>query len=112
MLALISTTTSDCLSCLQMIIVTSPSKPFQFTEKRQPRRNFILKAYNDEIEALYKEIENSSQSEFAAPAVWDSSSTLNFVRTVVQSTLRRDIGDVDDIFRNGGDRYSALLLTV
>ncbi|TFK79675.1 acetyl-CoA synthetase-like protein [Polyporus arcularius HHB13444] len=91
----------------EMIIVTSPSKPFQFTEKRQPRRNFILKAYNDEIEDLYKEIENSSQSEFAAPTVWDSSSTLDFVRTVVQSTLRRDIGDADDIFRNGGDSLQA-----
>ena len=39
-----------------MILVTSPSKPFEFTEKRQPRRNIILKAYQDEIEAIYKEV--------------------------------------------------------
>ncbi|RPD77022.1 acetyl-CoA synthetase-like protein [Lentinus tigrinus ALCF2SS1-7] len=91
----------------EMIIVTSPSKPFEFTEKRQPRRNNILKAYHDEIEALYKEVENSSQSDFDAPVVWDTASTLEFVRTVVQSTLRRDIGDNDDIFRNGGDSLQA-----
>ncbi|KAI0717761.1 acetyl-CoA synthetase-like protein [Cerioporus squamosus] len=91
----------------EMILVTSPSKPFVFTEKRQPRRNFILKAYHEEIEAIYKAVENSSQSDFDAPVVWDSSSTLEFVRTVVQSTLHRDIGDVDDIFRNGGDSLQA-----
>lgn len=87
-----------------MILVTSPSKPFEFTVKGQPRRHIILRAYNDEIEALYKEVENSAQSEFAPPAVWDEASTTSFVRTVVKKTLRREIGDDDDIFRNGGDR--------
>ena len=99
-----------------MILVTSPSKPFQFTVKGAPRRNIIMQEYHDEIEALYKEVENSSQSGFASPASWDPSSTLAFVRTVVQRTLRRSITDDADIFRNGGDRYCAspylLLFTV
>ncbi|RDX43676.1 acetyl-CoA synthetase-like protein [Lentinus brumalis] len=91
----------------EMILVTSPSKPFEFTVKAQPRRHVILRAYNDEIEALYKEVENSAQSEFAPPAVWDEASTTSFIRSVVKKTLRRDIGDDDDIFRNGGDSLQA-----
>ena len=87
-----------------MILITSPSKPFEYTIKGQPRRHMILRYYHDEIEALYKEVENSAQIEFAAPSVWDEASTLSFIRIVVQKTLHRDISDADDIFRNGGDR--------
>ncbi|RPD58184.1 acetyl-CoA synthetase-like protein [Lentinus tigrinus ALCF2SS1-7] len=91
----------------EMIIVTSPSKPFQFTVKGLPRRNIILQEYHDEIEALYKEVEESTQSDFAPPAQWDESTTLEFVRTVVQSTLHRSLSDDEDIFRNGGDSLQA-----
>ena len=86
-----------------MILVTHPDKPFQFNAKALPRRGVILKEYNDAIEALYKEVESSIQSEFAPPAVWDEASTLDFVRTVVQNTLGRPLADDADIFRNGGD---------
>ncbi len=87
-----------------MITVTSPSKPFQFTVKGLPRRNIILQDYHDEIEALYKQVEESAQSEFAPPVQWDEASTLEFVRTIVQSTLHRSLPNDADIFRNGGDR--------
>ena len=87
-----------------MILVTSPSKPFQYTVKGSPRRHIILQEYHNEIEALYKEVENSSQSEITPPAVWGLENTLAFVRTVVENTLRRSIPDDADIFRNGGDR--------
>ena len=86
-----------------MILVTHPNKPFQFNAKALPRRGIILKEYNNEIEALYKEVESSAQSEFAPPATWDKVSTLEFVRIIVQSTLRRPLADDADIFRNGGD---------
>ncbi|KAI1789118.1 acetyl-CoA synthetase-like protein [Ganoderma leucocontextum] len=87
----------------EMILVTHPAKPFQFNAKALPRRGIILKEYDDEIEALYKEVESSAQGEFAPPAAWDEVSTLAFVRTVVRGTLRRTLADDADIFRNGGD---------
>ena len=90
-----------------MILVTHPSKPFQFNAKSLPRRGIILKEYAEEIEALYKAVESSAQSEFAPPTTWDSASTLAFVRTIVQTTLRRAIADDADIFRNGGDSLQA-----
>ena len=55
-----------------MILVTSPSKPFEFTMKGQLRRHVILRDYHDAIEALYKEVENRAQSEFVPPPLWDN----------------------------------------
>ncbi|KAI0634096.1 acetyl-CoA synthetase-like protein [Trametes polyzona] len=91
----------------EMILVASPEKPFQLNVKGTPRRSVILGDYHDEIEALYKQVEDSSQSDLHAPSVWDEHSTLTFVRAVVEQTLRRTIGDDDDIFRNGGDSLQA-----
>lgn len=38
---------------LQMIIITSETKPLEYTPKGTPRRPVCLKTYEDEIEALY-----------------------------------------------------------
>ncbi|KAI0370654.1 acetyl-CoA synthetase-like protein [Pilatotrama ljubarskyi] len=91
----------------EMILVASPSKPFQFNIKGLPRRKIILDQYHDEIEALYKQVEESTQGDLRPPQVWDEASTLSFVRAVVEHTLRRSIGDDADIFRNGGDSLQA-----
>ncbi|KAI0739414.1 acetyl-CoA synthetase-like protein [Daedaleopsis nitida] len=91
----------------EMILVTSPAKPFQYTVKASPRRHVILQEYHEEVEALYRDVENSSQSEFTPPAEWDEESTLAFIRTIVENTLRWPIPDDADIFRNGGDSLQA-----
>ncbi|KAI0350281.1 acetyl-CoA synthetase-like protein [Trametes cingulata] len=91
----------------EMILVASPSKPFQFNIKGLPRRKVILEQYNDEIEALYKQVEESAQSDLRPPQSWDEHSTLLFVRAVVEHTLRRSVADDADIFRNGGDSLQA-----
>ena len=87
-----------------MILVTSPSKPFEFTMKGQLRRHVILRDYHDAIEALYKEVENRAQSEFVPPPLWDKASAHSFIRTVVQNTLHHDVDDDDDLFCNRGHR--------
>ncbi|KAL7278170.1 hypothetical protein ACG7TL_008143 [Trametes sanguinea] len=91
----------------EMILVASPSKPLQLNMKRLPRRPLILKDYHDEIEALYQEVENSSQGDLQPPAAWDKENTHAFIRAVVERTLRRSIADDADIFRNGGDSLQA-----
>ncbi|KAI0672433.1 acetyl-CoA synthetase-like protein [Trametes maxima] len=94
----------------EMILVTSPSKPFQFNVKALPRRGAILTDYEQEIEELYKQVEESTQSDLKLPEVWDESSALSFVREVVQHTLNRPIPDDADIFRNGGDSLQATFI--
>ncbi|OSC98632.1 acetyl-CoA synthetase-like protein [Trametes coccinea BRFM310] len=91
----------------EMILVASPAKPFQYNVKGLPRRKIILDEYHDEIEALYQEVENSSQNDLKPPEEWDEESTYAFVRAVVEHTLRRSIADDADIFRNGGDSLQA-----
>ncbi|OJT12273.1 Linear gramicidin synthase subunit D [Trametes pubescens] len=91
----------------EMILVTSPSKPFQFNMKGLPRRSIILAEYDNEVEALYKDIEDSAQGDLQPPEDWDEESTLAFIRGVVERTLRHALSDDDDIFRSGGDSLQA-----
>ena len=87
-----------------MILIASPSKPFQFNAKAIPRRGVIFKQYSEEIEAIYRAVESSARSDIALPATWDATNTLDFVRAIVEGTLTRSLADDADIFRNGGDR--------
>ncbi|OSD00551.1 acetyl-CoA synthetase-like protein [Trametes coccinea BRFM310] len=87
----------------EMILITSPSKPLQLNMKGLPRRKAVLAEYQDEIEALYQQVEDSAQRDLHPPTLWDEQGTLTFVRTVIKKTLRRSIGDEADFFRNGCD---------
>lgn len=88
-----------------MILITSPSKPFEFTAKLQPRRKNMIKAYAKEIDDLYAAVETSAQTDLKPPAEWTAASTLEFVRSVVETTMRKSIPDDSDIFQSGCDRY-------
>ena len=87
-----------------MILIASPSKPFQFNAKGSPRRGVMVQQYSEEIEAIYRAVESSAQSDFTSPAAWDAMTTLDFIRAVVNGTLSHPLADDADIFRNGGDR--------
>jgi|SRR5882762_3954389 len=88
-----------------MIMVTSPGKPFQYTAKGTPRRKISLKAYEEEIEALYVTVEKSSQTDLAPPREWNTQTTLEFVATAVENVMKRKLGNEDDMFQQGCDRY-------
>ncbi|KAI0327462.1 NAD(P)-binding protein, partial [Cubamyces sp. BRFM 1775] len=91
----------------EMILIASPSKPFQHNVKGLLRRKFIISDYESEIDALYHAVENSATSDVEPPTSWDDRSTLVFVREIVQNTLGRFIPDDADIFRSGGDSLQA-----
>ncbi|KAI0719494.1 acetyl-CoA synthetase-like protein [Cerioporus squamosus] len=91
----------------EMILVTSPAKPFAYNIKGYPRRNIILREYHDDIEALYAQVEQSAQSDVVAPVNWDLADTRAFVRTVVQRVVKRPLADDADLFRNGCDSLQA-----
>ncbi|THV08176.1 acetyl-CoA synthetase-like protein [Dendrothele bispora CBS 962.96] len=98
----------------EMILVASPSKPFTYTSKNTTRNAVIIRDYAPEIEALYADIEESTQPSIPAPQQWDLGSSKAFVRAVVESVLLKDksesattIGDEDDFFQVGGDSLQA-----
>ncbi|EEB88593.1 hypothetical protein MPER_13499, partial [Moniliophthora perniciosa FA553] len=54
----------------EMILPTSPSKPFMYTEKGSLRRGAILKAYTSNIDELYKSAEQTVSSNVLFPTDW------------------------------------------
>ncbi|TFY76506.1 hypothetical protein EWM64_g7507 [Hericium alpestre] len=91
----------------EMILVASLKKPFTFTAKHTPRRQAVLKEYDEEIKQIYASIEESAQTDIEAPPAWDIARTAKFVRTVVQKVLEREVSDHEDIFQLGCDSLKA-----
>lgn len=90
-----------------MILVTSPSKPFTYTVKAMPRRQAIIDDYAQEIAALYDAVEQSAQNEIDEPGEWTATSAIQFVRAIVENTLKlegRKLSDEADLFEHGCDR--------
>ncbi|TBU41001.1 acetyl-CoA synthetase-like protein [Dichomitus squalens] len=76
----------------EMIIVSSPSKPFTYGIKGFPRRNEILKNYDDEINELYAvNVENVQP----------------FLQIAVGRVLGKTLPEDADLFRNGCDSLQA-----
>ncbi|KAK0193212.1 NRPS-like enzyme [Armillaria mellea] len=94
----------------EMILVANPAKPFEFTAKGTPRRNAILDAYREEIEILYKNLDQMLPTDVVIPPEWSLKNTTTLVRNIVRLILERDIGDTDDIFIAGGDSLAAMTI--
>ncbi|KAF8579177.1 acetyl-CoA synthetase-like protein [Ramaria rubella] len=90
-----------------MIVVASPSKPFDLTAKGTPRRSFIIAAYEQEIEKTYIAAQGSSQSDIVPPSRWDADSILSYIRNVVSNVMHEQIEDETDIFQHGCDSLQA-----
>ncbi|KAI9433075.1 acetyl-CoA synthetase-like protein [Lactarius indigo] len=87
----------------QMIIVASPSKPFVYTAKMTARRQAILKDYDNEINALYDVVEQTSQVDIPSPSEWTLSQSLDYVRRIVHKVMTQKMADNIDIFQHGCD---------
>jgi hypothetical protein len=88
-----------------MVLVASPSKPFTYTAKGTPRRQAILHDYKTEIETLYATVDETAQLQVPLLANWSYNNTLEFVRTTVSNVMNQSVGDEDDFFQHGCDRY-------
>ncbi|THH32206.1 hypothetical protein EUX98_g1995 [Antrodiella citrinella] len=91
----------------EMILVSSPNKPFEYTAKFSARRQAIIAAYDPEIEALYATVDETTQPDLSAPSSWEMGETLEFVRTIVNKVLKTSAADGDDIFHQGCDSLQA-----
>ncbi|KAF4573440.1 putative PKS/NRPS-like protein biosynthetic cluster [Pleurotus pulmonarius] len=91
----------------EMIIVTNPSKPLEYTPKGTPRRQVCLAAYAAEVDALYEAVEESSQRDITPPQEWTPEETLRFIRKVVGSVMVAPITDEEDFFQSGCDSLQA-----
>ncbi|EJF61430.1 hypothetical protein DICSQDRAFT_170183 [Dichomitus squalens LYAD-421 SS1] len=82
-----------------LITVTKPNKPFQYTAKGTPRRHVSLDEYAEEIEELYKKLEESSQVDIPVPPSWSAETVRTYVRGVVKKVMKvPNIEDDEDLF--------------
>lgn len=88
-----------------MILVSSPQKPFTYTAKNTARRQAIIAEYDAEIDALYTKVQKTTQPHIAVPAEWTWEKALEFIRFIVSEVMKRALGDSEDIFESGCDRY-------
>ncbi|KAF8890512.1 hypothetical protein CPB84DRAFT_1784727 [Gymnopilus junonius] len=91
----------------EMITVSVPSKPFQYTVKNTPRRQIIIDAYANEIKSLYDAVADSTQSSIPPPTEWELMATIDFVRLVVTKVMNHGVQDDEDIFQRGCDSLQA-----
>lgn len=92
-----------------MIIVSKPSKSFTYTAKNTARRQAIINDYEEEINQVYDDVRDSAQTNISAPKEWTTQSTYSLVHSVVHQVLKgRTMGDDDDLFENGCDRYALI----
>lgn len=87
-----------------MILVSSPKKPFVFTGKLTVRRRAVIADYEQEIDALYDAVNETSQVIKRFPEKWTRESSLVFARELVTTVLRDPVEDDDDIFQHSCDR--------
>lgn len=91
-----------------MILVAAPSKPFSYTGKGTARRGAIIESYDDEINSLYRSLEDAVNNGIALPVIWTAESSLDYVRSVIHSIMTHAVEDEDDLFQWGCDRYILL----
>lgn len=87
-----------------MIIVSTASKPFEYTAKGTPRRQLIINSYAEEIKAAYAAVDNTSVQGVKPPTAWNIDSVKEFIRSVVKKELPYEVDDDDDFFQAGADR--------
>ena len=95
----------------QMILVSSPRKPFTLTAKLAVRRQAVIANYEQEIDALYDAVNETSQVVKHFPKEWTKESSLEFARNLIGNILKDPVEDDNDIFQRSCDRSAHVPLT-
>ncbi|XP_006456444.1 hypothetical protein AGABI2DRAFT_211390 [Agaricus bisporus var. bisporus H97] len=91
----------------EMIITTYPKKPLELTAKGTPRRQMCLKAYKEEIDALYDAVKESSQTDIPIPGSWTKENATQFIESAVKRVMKHPVAVDEDIFLQGCDSLQA-----
>ncbi|KAJ7117148.1 hypothetical protein C8R44DRAFT_792013, partial [Mycena epipterygia] len=91
-----------------MIVLATPSRPFQVTAKGTPRRQAIIEDYAQDIDAAYAAFDRPApvaSTQVGREISMDDA--LDIVRGHVHTNVRSDISDHDNIFDAGADSLLA-----
>ncbi|PWY65421.1 NRPS-like enzyme [Aspergillus eucalypticola CBS 122712] len=95
-----------------MILLASPTKPFQLTPKGTTQRHAVNLAYTREIDAIYA-AQDEQQVEVKLPAATDYESLRNYLQSIISSLTGRsqDLKDSDDLYTLGLDSMRVIQLS-
>ena len=92
-----------------MVLLASPSKPFEINMKGKPSRVKVLTSYDTEINQAYIDFGTQSVSsdlkKWIVPTPWTEEHLTEFVMGVIEDGIERKVELDDDIFALGCDRY-------
>jgi hypothetical protein len=95
-----------------MIMLATPSRPFQVTAKGTPRRQAILEDYGQDINSAYVALDRAvAPASNQAHREISVNEALEIVREHVHINVGPSISDHDNIFDAGADRYGSLIAT-
>ncbi|KAG8698324.1 hypothetical protein FRC09_007291, partial [Ceratobasidium sp. 395] len=95
------------------VIFSSNTKPLPRTPKGNVSRTGALKAYSEEIENMYANLERSGSyaHDVGAPETWKETAMVEaWVRSCVEKILGREVKIGGDLFQQGMDSLSAAIL--
>ncbi|KAJ8081122.1 putative NRPS-like protein biosynthetic cluster [Marasmius tenuissimus] len=95
----------------EMILVTSPQKPFMYTEKGSLKRKEILREYIPEIDVLYNQSEEEIKFEISFPENRELANVISFVQRVLK-TIPLDVPEEEDVFRYGCSSLQATRIEI
>ena len=91
-----------------MVLLASPSKPFEINMKGKPSRVKVLTSYDTEINQACVDFGGSSVpselKKWIVPTLWTTEHLTEFVMGVIEDGIERKAGLDDDIFALGCDR--------
>jgi len=88
-----------------MILVSREEKPFVYSAKGDARRKAVIADYEAEIEELYETVEDTTISGLNSPTTLLLEESVVYVRAVVLGVMTTTLGDDDDLFAYGCDRF-------
>ncbi|KAF9650627.1 acetyl-CoA synthetase-like protein [Thelephora ganbajun] len=91
----------------EMILVSSPRKPFALTAKLTARRQGVIADYEPEIDALYDAVDETTQAVKHFPDEWTERNSLEFARNLISNVMKVLVNDDDDIFQHSCDSLQA-----
>ena len=92
-----------------MILVSGEEKPFVYSAKGDPRRKAVIADYEAEIEELYQTVEDTTIGGLNSATTLPLEESIVYVRAVVLGVMMTTLGDDDDLFAHGCDRFDTHL---
>lgn len=93
-----------------LVLVASPEKGFELTDKGTVRRQATLESYDVEINAAYDQLE-AGMLAASLPEEGDLDGIKTYIRASVEALLKKKIADDADLFASGKLKEHTFFLT-